>query len=233
MGPRDYMTIGDVVDRLAPTYPDLSISKLRFLEEEGLIHPERTPGGYRKFSSADLERIEAVLRLQRDHFLPLAVIRDKLAELDRGRVPDELKGDSGVSGTAVRRVEGETVPLSGASSTLGVPDAFLRELIDFGLVSTQAGTSGPELEPIDVQVALTAWDLRRFGVEPRHLRMYENLAEREAGLFSQILTPTFRHKTAESRARLAETLADITRMTGDLKRDLMRRALARTFDGMV
>ena len=85
------MTIGEVVDRLQPAYPDLTISKLRFLEEEGLVAPERTPGGYRKFSQTDVARLELVLRLQRDHFLPLAVIREKLAEYDRGRIPPELR----------------------------------------------------------------------------------------------------------------------------------------------
>jgi DNA-binding transcriptional MerR regulator len=233
MAGRDYMTIGEVVERLSGAYPDLSISKVRFLEEEGLVAPERTPGGYRKFSAADVSRIEAILRLQKEHFLPLAVIREKLADMDRGRVPEELKGDGAATPPAGRPVEGESVPLASASSLLGVPDAFLRELIDYNLIATHAGEEGPELGPADVQIAHTAWDLRRYGVEPRHLRMYDNLAEREAALFGQILTPAYRHNTVESKARLAATLADITKATGELKRELLRRALAETFDGML
>jgi DNA-binding transcriptional MerR regulator len=233
MAGRDYLTIGEVVERLRPRYTDLSISKVRFLEEESLIGPERTPGGYRKFATRDVERIEAILRLQKDYFLPLAVIREKLADMDRGRVPDELKGDATVTAPTGRPAVGESVPLESASQALGVPDAFLRELLDYGLVTTHAGDEGPELGPSDVQIAHTAWDLRRYGVEPRHLRMYDNLAEREAALFGQILTPAYRHNTAESKARLAATLADITKATGDLKRELLRRALASTFDGML
>ena len=94
MSSRDYLTIGEVVQKLQPSYPDLSISKVRFLEEEDLITPERTAGGYRKFSQKDVGRIEMILRLQRDHFFPLAVIREKLADVDRGRIPAELQRSS-------------------------------------------------------------------------------------------------------------------------------------------
>jgi DNA-binding transcriptional MerR regulator len=229
---RDYLTIGEVVERLEPRYNDLSISKIRFLEEEGLISPERTPGGYRKFSDGDLDRIEAILRLQKDYFMPLAVIREKLAEMDRGHVPEELARVTDLPGIGHRDAD-EPVALAGASSALGIPDAFLRELIDFGLVMTSAGDSGPELSPLDVRIARTSWDLRRFGVEPRHLRMFANSADREAALFNQILTPAFRHKSAESRAGLEETLADISRTTGDLKRELLERAVERQFDGLL
>jgi DNA-binding transcriptional MerR regulator len=227
------MTIGEVVERLSGGYPDLSISKIRFLEEEGLVSPARTPGGYRKFSAGDVSRIEAILRLQKEHFLPLAVIREKLADMDRGRMPEELKGDSAVAGPTGRPAEGEPVALAGASSALGVPDAFLRELIDYGLITAHAGAEGPQLGPSEIQIAHVAWDLRRFGVEPRHLRMYDHLAEREAALFGQILTPAYRHNTPDSKARLAATLAEITKATGELKRELLRRSLASTFDGML
>ena len=91
MSSRDYLTIGEVVQRLQGAYPDLSISKVRFLEEEGLVAPERTAGGYRKFSQADVARVEMILRLQKEHFLPLAVIREKLADFDRGKIPAELQ----------------------------------------------------------------------------------------------------------------------------------------------
>jgi DNA-binding transcriptional MerR regulator len=230
---RDYLTIGEVVDRLSGRYPDLSISKVRFLEEEGLIAPQRTAGGYRKFDTADVERIEAILKLQRDYFLPLAVIRDKLTEMDHGRVPEELRGAGDIPGMSGRVSDGEAVALTGAASALGMPDGFLRELIDFGLVTTQNGAEGQEITPSGVRIARLAWDLRRYGIEPRHLRMYANGADREAALFGQVLTPAYRHKDAESRAGLAEALSDISKATGELKAELLERALEGTFDGML
>ncbi len=233
MATRDYLTIGEVVERLSPRYPDLSISKVRFLEEEGLINPERTAGGYRKFSTADVDRVEAILRLQKDYFLPLAVIREKLAEMDRGHVPEELARVSDLPGITGAGVVEAPVAFATASSTLGMPDSFLRELLDYGLIATSVGAEGPELAPADVRIARVAFDLRRFGVEPRHLRMYVNAADREAALFGQILAPAFRHKSADSRQRLEETLAEITHTTADLKQELLERSLGRQFDGQL
>jgi DNA-binding transcriptional MerR regulator len=230
---RDYLTIGEVVERLSGRYPDLSISKVRFLEEEGLISPQRTPGGYRKFATTDVERIEAILRLQRDYFLPLAVIREKLAEMDRGHMPDELRRAGEVPGMPGRVPDGEAVALSGAANALGMPDGFLRELIDFGLVTTQSGAEGQEITPSGVRIARLAWDLRRYGIEPRHLRTYVNGADREAALFGQVLTPAYRHKGAEGRTGLAEALSDITKATDELKTELLERALEDTFAGML
>jgi DNA-binding transcriptional MerR regulator len=234
MSGRDYLTIGEVVQRLESGYPDLSISKIRFLEEEGLIAPERTAGGYRKFTQADVNRVEMILRLQRDHFLPLAVIREKLADVDRGRIPAELQ----------RTPVGSTEPLpfgiaaegplaiQDAPGALGIPVSFLRELTEFGILEITEGESGEQIERADVSTVHAAWDLRRFGVEPRHLRMYGVAADREAALFSQILMPTFRHRTAESRQKLAETLDELCSMTDQLKSRLLRRALEKTFEDL-
>lgn len=229
------MTIGEVVERLSSAYPDLTISKIRFLEEEGLVSPERTPGGYRKFGPTDVSRVELILRLQREHFLPLAVIREKLAELDRGRVPSELETAVATSAQAATLPfeEAETVPVSSAPAVLGLPVTFVHELTDFGLVAPVAGDDGPELTRSDVAIAHTCWDLRRFGVEPRHLRMYDTFAEREAALFSQILMPAFRHRTPETRQKLIGTLEDLTRLAEDLKRRLLKRSLGKVFEDVV
>lgn len=234
MSSRDYLTIGEVVQKLQGAYPDLSISKLRFLEEEGLISPERTAGGYRKFTPNDVARLDVVLRLQREHFLPLSVIRERLADFDRGKLPPELERSGGpVAETLPLGVEDEgPLPLEEAPSSIGVPVSFVKEIVDFGLIQLQSGAQGLEISRPDVAIIHAAWDLRRFGVEPRHLRMYETFAEREATLFSQILMPTFRHKTPESRQKLTETLTELSSLTDDLKSRLLRRSLLSTFEDL-
>ena len=234
MTSRDYMTIGEVVDRLVSAYPDLSISKIRFLEDEGLVSPERTPGGYRKFTQADLARVELVLRLQKDHFLPLAVIREKLAEYDRGKIPPELRQavPSVAEPVALPLDEAQTMPVDEAPTSLGVPVSFIRELSEFGLIQTVRGDHGEEISRGDVAIVHATWDLRRFGVEPRHLRMYETFADREAAFFSQILMPAFRHRTPETRQKLIDALTELTSLTDELKGRLLRRALGRVFEDL-
>lgn len=228
------MTIGEVVERLTDTYPDLSISKVRFLEEEGLITPERTAGGYRKFHQSDLARIELVLKLQKEHFLPLAVIREKLADFDKGKVPAELQGSAGSSQAVTLPLEdAETVALEDVPSVLGLPTSFILELAEFNLIELVDGAHGQEIAQPDIQVAHVCWDMRRFGVEPRHLRMYETFAEREATFFSQILMPTFRHRTPETRQKLVDTLAELTGHTTQLSSHLLRKALGRVFEDVV
>jgi DNA-binding transcriptional MerR regulator len=234
MTSRDYLTIGEVVQKLQGAYPDLSISKLRFLEEEGLINPERTAGGYRKFTSADVARLEVVLRLQREHFLPLSVIRERLADYDRGKLPPELERSGGPVAEPLP-LGGEDegpLPLEEAPNAIGVPVSFVKEIVDFGLIELHSGEQGLEIARADVPIIHGAWDLRRYGVEPRHLRMYETFAEREAALFSQILMPAFRHKTPESRQKLTETLTELSGLTDDLKSRLLRRSLLRTFEDL-
>ncbi len=227
------MTIGEVVDRLVAAYPDLSISKLRFLEDEGLISPERTPGGYRKFTQADLQRVELVLRLQKDYFLPLAVIREKMAEYDKGRIPAELRQSAVIAEpVALPLDEAEATLVEDAPSSLGVPVSFVRELAEFGLIEVTEGDHGDEISRADVANVHATWDLRRFGVEPRHLRMYETFADREAAFFSQILMPAFLHRTPETRQKLVETLNELTSLTDELKSRLLRRALGRVFEDL-
>lgn len=235
MSSRDYLTIGEVVQKLQAQYPDLSISKVRFLEEEGLVTPERTAGGYRKFTMADVARVEMVLRLQREHFLPLAVIREKLADVDRGKMPAELQRAAvGVTEPLPLSIVDEgPLLIEDAPSALGIPVSFLRELSEFGLLEISRSEEGTEqVERADVSVVHAAWDLRRFGVEPRHLKMYALFADREATLFAQILTPAFRHRTAESRQKLTETLGELGGLTDQLKGRMLRRALAKAFEDL-
>ena len=225
------MTIGEVVLRLRSAYPDLSISKVRFLEEEGLVAPERTAGGYRKFSQTDVSRVEMILRLQKDHFLPLAVIREKLSDFDRGRIPSELqRSPVGMTEPLPLSVEDEgPFAIETAPTALGIPVTFIRELAEFGLVVIARLDGADSLERGDVQIVHAAWDMRRFGIEPRHLRMYENFADREAALFSQILMPAFRHRTPDTKQKLSETLTELGSLTDELKGRMLRRALGKAF----
>jgi DNA-binding transcriptional MerR regulator len=228
---RDYLTIGEVVEQLGASHADLSISKVRFLEDEGLIAPERTAGGYRKFRPADVQRLELILRLQRDHFLPLAVIREKLADLDKGKVPPELKPAVEQAQPMVLPLDdAETVPIDRVPDTLGLPAAFITELASYGIVTLVDGDKGPELAGADVSIAHTCWELRRFGIEPRHMRMYESFAEREAAFFQQILMPSMRHRTPEARQRLVEALGELMARTGELKEHMIRRSVGRLFE---
>lgn len=230
---RDYQTIGEVVEKLSATYTDLTISKVRFLEDEGLINPDRTAGGYRKYHPADVQRLELVLRLQRDHFMPLAVIRQKLDDLDKGKLPPELKPALEQAEAMTLPLEdAETVPLERVPDMLGLPAAFVRELASFGIVSLVQGERGEELPGPDIGIAHTCWDLRRFGIEPRHMRMYETFAEREAAFFQQILMPAMRHRTPEARQKLVETLVDLMGKTGELKDHMVRRAVGRLFEDL-
>lgn len=233
-GAREYMTIGEVVEHLQERYADLSISKVRFLEEEGLVTPDRTAGGYRKFSAADVKRLELALKLQKEYFMPLAVIREKLADFDKGRVPVELEPVANhAEAMALPLENAQTVPVGKAPDVLGLPESFLRELAEFGLIVLVDGDHGKEITAPDVGIAHACWDLRRFGVEPRHLRIYETFADREASFFSQILMPTFRHRTPETRQKLVETLGELTRLTGELKKHMLHRAISRVFEDVV
>jgi DNA-binding transcriptional MerR regulator len=234
MTTRDYLTIGEVVQRLQPSYPDLSISKVRFLEDEGLVAPERTAGGYRKFTHGDVARVETVLLLQRDHFLPLAVIKEKLADMDRGRIPAELQRTP-VGATEPLHfgaVEEGPLPLEQAPGSLGIPVSFVRELAEFGIIEIGTGEEGEHIARTDIITVHAAWDLRRFGVEPRHLRTYVMSADREAALFGQILMPAFKHRTPETRQKLAETLNELSSLTDQLKSRLLRRALEKAFEDL-
>jgi DNA-binding transcriptional MerR regulator len=231
---RDYMTIGELVENLTPAHPDLTISKVRFLEDEGLVTPERTAGGYRKFSTADVARVDLIVRLQKEHFLPLSVIREKLKDLDKGKVPEDLRPMVTRPESVAQPFEsGEAVPLDDIPSALGFPASFVRELAEFGLVRLAKGERGEELPRIDVEIAHTCWDMRAFGVDPRHLRMYATAAEREAALFQQILMPAYRHRTAETRQKLLESVSELMRLTDELKRGLARRAVADAFEDVV
>jgi DNA-binding transcriptional MerR regulator len=184
--------IGEVVRRLSGEFPDISISKIRFLEDEGLLSPQRTRGGYRLFSDADLERLTTILRLQRDEFLPLRVIRDELA--GPGAAERKRRRPAGLG----ERVE--TIDLDELCERAGISPEFAKELHDYGIL-VSSGPSGDKRYPeTDVDVAIVCAQLTRFGIDARHLRTFRTATDREASLLEQAIAPALRSRSGERRA---------------------------------
>lgn len=213
------LSIGQVLAKLNPDFPDLTPSKLRFLEERQLVSPARTESGYRKFSSADLERLRFVLTMQRDHYLPLKVIRGYLAELDAGRSP-ELPGGASAAPSMLsgerRYTRDELIREAGANAML-LGDAVSASLI------VPADLFGDD----SVAVLKSLVELQRSGIEPRHLRGFRAAAERELGLIESALMPVARRKDATSRARAAEMAREIAGQLEIVRSSLIRSALTR------
>lgn len=216
----DLLTIGQVLARLKPEFPDLSSSKLRFLEERELVTPVRTASGYRKFSGADVERLRIVLGLQRDHYLPLKVIKDYLADLDAGRDPVLPGGGDApkpsILGRERRYTRDETVRAAGASPML-LSDAVSASLLP------AADTYGDAA----VAVLRALVDLQRTGIEPRHLRTMRGVVDREVGLIESALMPVSRRGDATSRAKANELAREIAGHLEVVRSNLIRAAIGR------
>lgn len=223
---RDYLSIGEVLDSVRGDFPDVSISKIRFLESEGLIEPKRTDSGYRMFYDDDINRLRFILQLQRDQFLPLKVIRERLAEAD---------GNGGILPQMPPR-EAEPTPakkaqvnLQGASLTraellkaAGLTEAQLKELEDFGLIAP--GDSG-SYDENDLLVGKAARRFFEYGVEARHLKMYRQFAEREAAFFDQIVTPVARRKDPQGQADAARSLGELAGLASQIREAALRASL--------
>jgi DNA-binding transcriptional MerR regulator len=201
--------IGEVVRRLRDEFPDISISKIRFLEDEGLLSPQRTRGGYRLFSENDLERLVTILRLQRDEFLPLRVIRDELAV--PGAAERKRRRPAGLGEPVAPVVLAELCDRAGISSI------FARELEEFGLLEGSGSGGEKRFPETDVDVAIVCAQLARFGVDARHLRTFRTATDREASLLDQLIAPALRSRNAERRAA---GLADLQTLT-DLAQELI------------
>jgi DNA-binding transcriptional MerR regulator len=203
--------IGEVVSRLRGEFPDISISKIRFLEDEGLIAPERTPGGYRLFSEGDLERLETILRLQRDEFLPLRVIRDELA------APGATERKRRRPGGLGERIE--TIDLDELCRRAGITREQAKDLEDFGLLAA-TGTGGDKrYAETDADIAVVCAQLTRYGVDARHLRTFRMAADREAAHLEQLVAPALRARSNERRAaglRDLQSLSELAQELGSL-----------------
>ncbi|MCU1634943.1 MAG: MerR family transcriptional regulator [Cryobacterium sp.] len=219
VGPAPLLSIGQVLARLTPEFPDLTPSKLRFLEEQGLVSPARTEAGYRKFGARDLDRLRLILSMQRDHYLPLKVIRSYLEDLDAGRSPVLPGGATpgpSMLGTARRLSREELLREASASASL-LHDAVAASII---LPADYYGE-----DALGVLRALV--ELQRSGIEPRHLRGFRGAAERELGLIESALVPLSRRKDASSRAKAAETAVEIAGQLEVVRSSLIRSALGR------
>lgn len=230
------MSIGEVLGQLRPDFPEISISKIRFLEAEGLIEPERTPSGYRKFSHQDVERLRYVLTSQREHYLPLKVIKEHLDALDRGLQPPEL----GDAGPQVPRVvlSGDGYPPAESFATdatelrlsrrellsaAEIDETLLEQLENFGLVAPRQGSAPYDGDAL--VIARTAGELAAFGLEPRHLRSFKTAADREVGLVEQVVEPMRRARDAGAKARSEETIKTMASLSVRLHATLVKSGL--------
>ncbi|MFD7924151.1 MerR family transcriptional regulator [Streptomyces sp. NPDC059740] len=229
------VSIGTVLGLLREEFPDVTISKIRFLEAEGLVEPRRTPAGYRKFSTEDVERLARILRMQRDHYLPLKVIKEHLDALERGEsVPLPALA---TSATSLAEDAGEEAPETDVAGEQAVTDRIgryellaaaevgegqLAEWESYGLLTPSAeGDYGVEA----VTIARLVVELGRFGLEPRHLRAVRAAAEREAGLVEQVVAPLRRHRNPETRVRAEETVRELASLSVRLHAALVQAAL--------
>ena len=209
---RAYLGIGEVLAQLQAEFPDVSVSKIRFLENEGLIQPARSPSKYRKFSPADVERLRYILTAQRDQYLPLRVIKDQLdaGEQDRSERP----ADRYPAPAPLTRRE--------LLAATGLDEARLAELEDFGLVRRSGGRYGPDA----LAAARAVVALDRYGVQARHLRVLRASAERETALIEQVVAPILRQRSDGARDRAGRTAREIAAVTLQLHAALIEAALA-------
>jgi DNA-binding transcriptional MerR regulator len=213
---RAYLGIGEVLARLRPEFPDVSVSKIRFLESEGLIEPARSPSRYRKFDEADVERLRYILTAQRDHYLPLRVIKERLLP-DGGVAAARRSPPLGATGT-----EDGSLSRREFLAAAGIDEKQLAELETFGLVRRVGRVYGRDA----LQVASAAAVLGRYGVEARHLRAVRAAVEREMSLIEQVVAPTLRQRNPEAREQAGRTAREIAAVTMRLHGALVEAALA-------
>lgn len=232
---RARMNIGEVLDQLRPDFPGVTIPKIRFLEDKGLIKPERTPAGYRKFSHDDVDRLRYVLRMQRDHYLPLRVIGEHLDAIDRGLEPPPidpvvptvpkvaLAADGLPSPESFTRRDNLRLSRRELLKIAEVSEELLDQLEQFGLITARPGTGHYDTDAL--VIAQTARELADFGFEPRHLRAFKTAADREVGLVEQVVAPQKRGRDAAAKARAEETVSEIAALSVRLHATLVKAGL--------
>jgi DNA-binding transcriptional MerR regulator len=229
---RDYLSIGEVLENVKEDFPDVSISKIRFLESEGLIAPERTQSGYRKFYEADVERLRYILALQRDQFLPLKVIRERLDQIDGngGAYPSDTAAPSQPDPPAPAAVRSEGgVDVAGVAldraelqRSADLADEQLAGLEDFGLLPQ---TENGRYDETDLIVAKAARGFFEFGVEPRHLRMFRQIVDRELGFIEQIVMPVARKRDPEGQREADRSMRELVALARRMHDGVLRAGL--------
>ena len=217
---RRLLTIGSVCSRLRDEFPDVSISKIRYLEDQGLLNPRRTQGGYRLFSEDDVERLETILRLQRDEFLPLRVIRQ---ELETGAGKRRKRRSLVEAGE-------EELDLEELCERAGISADRARQLEEFGLLESRIEEGNRLYAESEAEIAAACEALSRFGIDARNLRAFRTAADRETSLLEAVIAPALRSRNAERRQ---EALGDLQRpgqSAQELAEALLRRNVRRLVD---
>lgn len=242
---RPYFSIGEVLNVLKDTFPDVTVSKIRFLESEGLIQPERTSTGYRKFTEADIDRLRFILRLQRDQFLPLKVIRERLDELDATGGPEaqsrlafegvEPEQAAEPDAGTIAMATGASLSMSELAGASGLSPEQIDELTSYRILDPtqirEEKDGSPGGEPVlrfdenDLQAAKLSRALIDLGLEPRHLRVFRVAADRQADLAEQIALPFARQRNPEAHRIAQEKVRELIRVGGKLVHALLRDAV--------
>jgi DNA-binding transcriptional MerR regulator len=240
------LTIGAVCKQLSQEFPDISISKIRYLEDQKLLSPRRPPGGYRLYAQSDVSRLRTILRLQRDEFLPLRVIRQELAagrtfeEAQAAASPDAAAGSGGAPvapdgrpGAALRRLtfslqnRGALYSLEDVVEETGAEPRLIAELEDYGIVAGEPRGGTRYYDETQREIVRAVTELARYGVAGRNLRVFRTSAEREAALLQQILAPSLRSRNPERRKEAVEALENLAAVASHLKHLLLVRDLRR------
>ena len=214
-------TIGAVCDRLREEFPEISISKIRYLEDQGLLHPRRTRGGYRLFAETDIERLETILRLQRDEFLPLRVIREELRSPTADRAKRRAAG--------LRGMEDE-IDLAELCERTGSAPEFARELEEYGLLVPRVEGGERFYRESEADIALACARIARHGVDARHLRAFRTAAGRQSALLEQVVAPALRSRNAERRRTALDDLETLAGVAQELAQLLLLRDLREVAD---
>ena len=222
------LTIGAVTKQLEREFPDISISKIRYLEDQKLLTPRRTPGGYRLYAPADVERLRTILRLQRDEFLPLRVIRQELAA---GRADPDPRSTGAPDPRALRRATvavrgpGSLYRLNEVLDETGADRELVKELEDYGVIKGRRQDGDVLYDDTEREIVRAVTELKRFGVGGRNLRVFRTSADREAALLEQILAPALRSRNPERRKEAVEALENLAAIASHLKHLLLIRDL--------
>lgn len=223
-------SIGEVLALLKPEFEDITISKIRFLEGQGLITPQRTASGYRKFSDGDIEKLKFILREQKEHFLPLKVIKGRLSEREEMAKNQTKPSDSGsaLSPSVNPMMSGALLNRSEFLGASGLSESQIRELEGFGLILGQKTAHGMFYGEDALVVAKLAARFLMYGVEPRHLRIFKTGAEREADLYKQLAGPVLGSRNTQARMEALARLEELNNLGESLRSELLKQALENT-----